>query len=67
MGSPILYPGMFQGGDRVSKTQCGAFNSYPGCQFNGVVSVTAASFFVKELEHGSTPARRPNFNTQPAA
>ena len=28
----------------------------------GVVSVTAASFFVKELEHGSTPAQRPIFN-----
>ena len=27
----------------------------------GVVSVTAASFFVKELEHGSTPAQRPIF------
>lgn len=24
---------MFQGGDRVSKTQCGAFDSYPGCHF----------------------------------
>jgi hypothetical protein len=38
-GEPILYPGMFQGGDRVSKTQCGAFNSYPGCQFIGFYHV----------------------------